>query len=177
MKELALHILDLANNSISAKADTVEIIIDEQIKDNTLKIYINDNGKGMSKEMVSLVSDPFTTSRKTRKVGLGIPLTKHSAEQCNGYLKIESQEGTGTKVEVMFEYDHIDRPVVGDISSVIMILVSSNQRIKYTQIVGGESFEFDTDEIKRELETDNLQSPALQKMLKEYIESNLAELH
>ena len=80
MRELALHILDIAENSISAGATQIEITIDEDFQKDILRILIKDNGKGMNPEILARITDPFVTSRTTRKVGLGIPFFKAAAE-------------------------------------------------------------------------------------------------
>ena len=89
MKELSLNILDIVQNSVSAKATLIEILLAET--DETLRITIKDNGKGMSPDFLSTVMDPFSTTRKTRKVGMGIPLFKLAAEQTGGELTIASR--------------------------------------------------------------------------------------
>mgnify|MGYP001294764079 CR=1 FL=1 len=109
MKDIALHILDVANNSISAKATLVEIVVNEQPDTNTFTLSIIDNGKGMSSEILEQVTDPFYTTRTTRKVGLGIPLLKQNAEQSGGKLSLESEPGKGTKLEAVFQYNKIGR--------------------------------------------------------------------
>ena len=70
MRDLSLHILDLAQNSVRANASLVEI---EVLADEAgmLRIIIRDDGCGMSEELLSRVLSPFSTTRTTRKVGLG----------------------------------------------------------------------------------------------------------
>ena len=81
MKELSLNILDIAQNSVKAGADRIDIILTED--DTTFSIEIRDNGCGMKKDFLESVTDPFTTTRTTRKVGLGIPLFKLAALAAN----------------------------------------------------------------------------------------------
>ena len=103
MEELALHVLDLAQNSLAAGATLVIIIINEDTMANRLTIGIEDNGRGMESEFVVQVLDPFTTTRTTRRVGLGLPLLFMTARQCGGDLTIDSEPGRGTKVTATFE--------------------------------------------------------------------------
>src|SRR5574344_2920494 len=98
MNDLALHILDIVQNSISAGALLIRIIVSENLIKDLLSITIEDNGKGMTEEQVSKLADPFFTSRTTRKVGMGIPLFKQSAEQSGGRLDIKSKVGIGTTI-------------------------------------------------------------------------------
>ena len=76
LRDISLHILDLTQNSITAGAQIVRIVIAGDLKDEMLTVQIEDNGCGMSEEFLAVVEDPFTTSRKTRKVGMGIPFFK-----------------------------------------------------------------------------------------------------
>ena len=92
MNNLSMHILDIVQNSISANATKIEIRIRENLKKNLLDILIKDNGEGMDDEFLAQVTDPYTTTRTTRKIGMGIPLLKHSAEQSNGYIKVYSEK-------------------------------------------------------------------------------------
>ena len=87
MKELSLHILDIAENSVNAGASKIEISVNENLNKDELIIKITDNGKGMSAEKMKNLADPFITSRTTRKVGLGIPFLKAAAEACEGSLE------------------------------------------------------------------------------------------
>ena len=80
MPEISLNILDVAENSTRAGASLVEITVDADTVSDRLTIVIKDNGCGMTREQVSQVTDPFFTSRTTRKVGLGVPFFKYAAE-------------------------------------------------------------------------------------------------
>lgn len=113
MKNMALHILDIVQNSITAGASLINITIDEVHHGDMLMIEIRDNGSGMSKEMLDHVTDPYTTSRTTRKVGLGIPLFKRNAEQCEGNFSIQSLVGEGTTTTALFKTNHPDTPPWG----------------------------------------------------------------
>lgn len=153
MRELSLHLLDIAENSINAGATHVTISLCENNVENILTMSVKDNGKGMTPEMVQRIVDPFTTSRTTRKVGLGIPLLKAAAEMCNGFLTISSQPGIGTEMVVQFQHDHIDRMPVGDISATILHLVvgSPDTHWTFTYQVNEEIFEFDDQYLKEQL--------------------------
>jgi phosphoglycerate-specific signal transduction histidine kinase len=151
MTEIALHILDIIQNSIAANAKNVEVIIIESIEKDILEIRIIDNGKGIDSNLIEKVTDPFFTSRTTRKVGLGLSLFKQSAEQTGGSLKIESEVGKGTTVSVVYKLSNIDRPPLGDIAGVMCLLVSANPVLdfKYTHCTDIEKYEFDSKEIKK----------------------------
>lgn len=128
MKELSLNILDIAKNSTVAGASLIEIslVTDER---GILTMTIRDNGCGMSEETLQRVSDPFYTTRKTRKVGLGIPLLRMAAEGTGGSLTITSsqkEEDHGTTVTAVFDSLHLDFAPVGDVVSSLIILISGD---------------------------------------------------
>ena len=149
MKELSLNILDIAENSVSAKATFIEVAIWESVTKNILEIKITDNGCGMSEEFLKTVTDPFSTTRKTRKVGMGISLLKLAAEQADGKFEINSTLGKGTVVTALFKHNHIDRPPLGDIGQTISALVSCNLDIDfiYKHSFEGNEFCFSTKEV------------------------------
>ncbi len=158
MKELSLHILDITQNSVLAQATLVSLFICESDRENTLSIAIDDNGTGVSKDQQEAILDPFVTSRTTRKVGLGLPLFKAAAEQCQGSFKIESELGVGTKIMAVFEKDHIDRVPLGNMADTIMTMVMSFGAVDlfYEHSYNEKSFTFDTREVKEVLECDSL---------------------
>ncbi|MDY0239984.1 MAG: ATP-binding protein, partial [Bacteroidales bacterium] len=110
MNDLALHLLDIVQNSLAAGATFITVRIEENPCKNFLIISVEDNGCGMNEEQLQKLSDPFFTSRTTRRVGLGVPLLRQTAEQSGGYLEVVSQPGKGTCLTACFQYDHLDRP-------------------------------------------------------------------
>lgn len=178
MKELSLHILDIIENSINAKATTIKLRIFEDLKDNLLIIEIKDNGKGMNKEMLSKVLDPFVTSRTTRRVGLGLSLTKLAANQCAGDLVIDSTENEGTSVLITFQYGHIDRAPIGNMADTVVSMILANENIDYEYIhkVNDKEFIFNTKEIKESLEGVSVTEIDIIAWIKEYIEEGISSL-
>lgn len=178
MKDLSLHILDIVQNSISAKATLTEVEVDEQSKSNTLTITITDNGKGMTPEQLQKVCDPYFTSRTSRKVGLGIPLFKQNAEQSGGKFSITSTVNVGTKVVAEFQHNHIDRPALGDIANAISLLIISNPNVDfiYKHTVNEEFYLLDTREVKEILGNVSIDNIQVGKMLEEMIADNICEL-
>lgn len=178
MKDLALHILDIAQNSITAGARLIEINISENVSDNMIGITIRDNGKGIAPEMLAQVTDPYMTSRTTRKVGMGLPLLRQNAEQCGGWLKVKSETGKGTEVEAAFGARHIDLPPWGDIAGVIILLVAANPELDFLYIHRSKTGEYimDTREIKAELGDIRVDEPEVRKFLKEMLVENLGEI-
>lgn len=150
MRELALHILDIAENSISAGASKIEIVVKQDSRNDELWISVKDNGRGMDEELLAKVIDPFVTSRTTRKVGLGIPLLKQAAEACNGGMTIESQPGIGTELSVKFQDSHIDRMPLGSLADTFLSLLLGTPDVNWVlrYQVDDQVFDFDDTEVK-----------------------------
>ena len=178
MTEISLHILDIVHNSIRANAKKINISITEDLKEDKYLLKIVDDGTGISASTLKHVTDPFTTSRKTRKVGMGLPLLKHSAEQTGGWLKISSEIGKGTEVTCCFGLAHIDRPPTGNIASIIYQLLSAFPEIRfvYTHKTSNGEYLFDTDELKEALDNLPVTMPEVRKFILEMIEENLREI-
>ncbi len=179
MQNLALHILDIVQNSISAEASFIKIMIEENIQEDSLKLVIDDNGRGMEKEFLMRVADPYTTTRTTRKVGMGLALLKQNAEQAGGGLQVSSETGKGTKVEAIFRHSHIDRPALGDIVGTIVLLAAGNPGCDfyYVHQKAGKSYIFDTREIKNILDDIPISDARIRMSIKELIHENLKEIH
>lgn len=141
-----MHILDIAENSVKAGAKNIEIIIEEDKKKDMLTVEISDDGEGMDSVMAEKSTDPFVTTRTTRKVGMGLPLFKTSVEQAEGTLTVDSFPGKGTKVKATFKLSHIDRKPLGNMANTILALVMFNSEvnIKYIHNLNGKEFTFDT---------------------------------
>jgi hypothetical protein len=158
MKELSLNILDIVQNSIRAKAGEISIEINESIINDIYRIIIKDNGVGIPEYLLRNITDPFVTTRTKRNMGLGLSLLKYHAELTGGGMDIKSETGKGTEVKTTFSFSHIDRQPLGDIVSIIVILLASTQDINYiychrTDI--GE-YRFSSEETKKFLEVDTL---------------------
>lgn len=154
MKELSLNILDIAQNSVKAKAKNIAIKLIET--DETLTFIIEDDGCGMSKETVENVMNPFYTTRTTRNVGLGVPLLKLAAEQTGGKISINSvsekdnPENHGTTVTAEFFKNHLDFTPLGDIVSTVTALIQGSPDIEWQFIhkIGSGGVELDTKELR-----------------------------
>lgn len=165
MKELSLNILDIAQNSIHAGAKLVRIIITET--DEMLKLEIMDDGKGMSEEFLSRVTDPFSTTRTTRKVGMGLPLLKLAAEQTGGSMSVTSRERAlypethGTEVTAVFYKKHLDFTPLGDVISTVVSLVQGSPEVDFLFVheLGEKRVELDTRDIREVLGDVPLSSP------------------
>ncbi|NVO19278.1 MAG: ATP-binding protein [Bacteroidetes bacterium] len=178
MKDLSLHILDIAQNSISAGAGQVEITIEEQPSENLYSLSISDDGKGMDEEMRNKVTDPFFTTRTSRKVGMGIPLLKLNAERTGGSFEIDSKKGNGTLIKATFVFNHIDRLPEGDLAGTIVMMASANPSIQfiYTHRTPAGKYTFDSREVQEVLGEIPISELSIYPYLKEMINENLKDI-
>jgi len=178
MKEISLHILDIVENGIGAGADVIQILLQENRLDNKLLLSISDNGRGIPPEIIHKVTDPFYTSRTTRRVGLGLSLLKAAAERCNGTFLISSTLGKGSETSASFEYNHIDRAPIGDIAGTLGTLMMGNPDIDfvYKHMVNGKEFEMDTRDIKKDLQGIAIADPQVIQHLVKIIRESISEL-
>jgi hypothetical protein len=175
MISLDLHILDIVHNSITAGASQILIDISEDPVKDKFQIRVSDNGKGIHPEKLATITDPWTTSRKSRKVGLGLPLFKQNAEMAGGYLEITSQLNEGTQVTASFQHAHIDRPAIGDVAGVLVNLAAGFDKIHfiYTHTTQAGTYCFDTIEINETLDGVSLSNQEIRAFVKEMINENL----
>jgi hypothetical protein len=161
LRELSLHILDIAENSVNAGATKIEISVFENLNIDELIINIKDNGRGMNAEKLKNLADPFITSRTTRKVGLGIPFLKSAAEACEGGLEITSEQGIGTEVKVRFKLSHIDRMPLGDLKSTWLNLLIGYPKVNWilNYSINDNSYRLDDQPIKEVLDGIPLSDP------------------
>jgi hypothetical protein len=177
MRELSLHILDLLQNSLEARATLVELTIEEDRTADRLTITVRDNGRGMDEAQLARIFDPFYTTRSTRHVGLGLPLFKAAAERCNGGLTVTSQPGLGTTVQATFQHSHIDRAPLGDVTGTLMsFILAGTCDMHYLHRVDGKAFEFHTAPIKAELGDVSLTHPTVRQWLQGFIAEGEADL-
>jgi hypothetical protein len=134
MEDLSLHILDIVENSVAAQADRIEIRLIEDKKLDVLSIEVIDNGVGMDENTQKKALDPFFTSKKVRRFGLGLSLLSESAREANGHLSIRSKKGKGTQVRAVFQHSHIDRRPLGDIGQTMLALIIGNPDIDFIYV-------------------------------------------
>ena len=179
MTELSLNVLDVAQNSIRAKASLTEISVEIHTDKNSLVITVEDNGCGMDKETVKRAADPFFTTRTAGKTGFGVPFFKMSAEMTGGSFKIVSEKDKGTKMTAYYVLDSINRMPLGDMPSVIEALTLCNTDIDfiYNYSVDGEGFTFDTVKVKKILEGVPLNTPEVKRFIGEFLRENTEEIN
>ena len=175
MREIALHLLDIVENSVTAGARRVDLSVHEDTVKDRLTIVVQDDGKGMEPELLARVTDPFVTSRTTRKVGLGIPLLKAAAESCQGHLHINSTPGQGTRLEAEFQRSHIDRMPLGDLAGTMLTLLVAFPQVRWVfdYSVDERRFLFDSDPIVQELGDVPVTEPSILAFLKGMLQEGI----
>ena len=179
MRDLSLHLLDLAQNSITAGADLVTVRL-TLAEDGMLTMELEDDGKGMSPELLARVTSPFATTRTTRKVGLGIPRMKENAEKAGGTFTLESTEGKGTKLTASMDTGNIDCLPPGDLSGTLLSLMLTNPLHPDFRFEGkspkGEGA-FDTREVRAVLGSDiPFNEPSVAAWLKEALDEEMKSI-
>lgn len=175
MKELSLNILDIAENSVKAKATLTEIFINET--DETITVIIKDNGTGMTKETLNAAANPFYTTRTTRKVGMGLPLLKMEAEMCGGSLEVNSKhiseypDEHGTVVTAVFYKNHIDCVPLGNVVETIVTLIQGHPETDFCfkHNFSGTEVNLDTRELKKVLEDVPLNSYEVLQWIRKFL--------
>ncbi len=154
MKDLSLNLLDIAENSVKAGATLTRLHILEE--GDILTFRVTDDGCGMTEEILKGVTDPFYTTRTTRKVGLGLPLLRLAAEQTGGSMEVQSRhrdthpDHHGTQVTAVFHTDHIDCPPVGDLVATVTTLIQGHPDtdFHFLHTVNGKDVELDTRQLR-----------------------------
>jgi 3',5'-nucleoside bisphosphate phosphatase len=150
MEDLALHILDIVQNSLEAGAGTIEIEILENLPEDSFVILVRDNGRGMDTETLAKATDPFFTTRTTRRVGMGLPMLAAAAKAAGGALTVDSKPGQGTTIRATFRYMHLDRAPLGDIETTLMVLLAGqpDKAIFFRHKIDDRIFELDSRDFK-----------------------------
>ncbi|MGM0420683.1 MAG: ATP-binding protein [Bacillota bacterium] len=153
MKDLSLHILDLADNSFAAGADRLVIKLNEQPQLDYLTLTMVDNGRGMDENKIKAAVDPFYTSKGGKKVGLGLPFIKQNVERTGGNFNLISRINIGTTLSVCFKYNHIDRVPIGDIpeSIISLIMLNPEPELYFIYSCHKKCYRFFTPRVKDEL--------------------------
>jgi anti-sigma regulatory factor (Ser/Thr protein kinase) len=178
MRELSLHILDIAENGIRAGADHLLIHVEESSADDRLTLAVEDNGRGMPEEKIRRIDDPFVTTRQTRRVGLGLSLLASAARRCQGDISVEARHEKGTRVTATFRRSHIDRAPLGDMAATMEVRIMGNPHIdfRYTHRVDGKELVLDTRDLKTELGDLSLSDPAVVRYVSNVMRRALEDL-
>lgn len=185
MQDISLHLLDIIENSVRAKASLINIEVIREVMRNKLEFVIEDNGTGMDEETLRSAQDPFYTSKveREKKVGLGIPLFKQNAEMCNGHFVLESELGKGTKLVAIFQFDHVDRMPMGNLQDTFVGSIIGHADVDFEIVLKNikldnsvEDFTFSTRAIKAELGDIPLTYPDVMTYIDQAIEEGIKKI-
>lgn len=175
MEDISLHILDIAENSIAAQAKKIKIAIEEIGKKDFLSVEISDDGAGMNQETIKKALDPFFTTKKTRRFGLGLSLLSEASKVANGQFSIQSEPGKGTRVKATFQACHIDTKPLGDMPQTLVTLIVGHPEVDilYEHRIDSSCYSFNTEEIKAQLNGIPINSPEVINIIKKDIKKGL----
>jgi anti-sigma regulatory factor (Ser/Thr protein kinase) len=178
LEDLSLHILDIVENAVSAKAKRIDILVIEEPKEDRFVIEIKDNGIGMDEEASQKAVDPFFTTRTSRRVGLGLSLLAQAAQEAGGSLRIESNLGKGTRVTATFRYHHIDRKPLGNMVETMMTLLLGNPEldISYTHKKEGGSYTLSSQWLKEQFQDRSLTNPEVIQWVERHLKEGLKQI-
>jgi anti-sigma regulatory factor (Ser/Thr protein kinase) len=178
LEDLSLHILDIVENAVAARAKRIEILVVEEPGEDRLTIEIGDDGIGMDEEVSQKALDPFFTTRSSRRVGLGLSFMAQAAQEAGGSLRIESRLGEGTKVTASFQYHHIDRKPVGSMVDTMMTLLFGNPELEilYTHKKEGRSFALSSSWVKNHFRGRPLVDPEVIQGVERHLKEGLKQI-
>jgi anti-sigma regulatory factor (Ser/Thr protein kinase) len=178
MEDLSLHILDIAENSVNAGARNISIVVEEDLQLDRLTIEIADDGRGMNVEVAERAADPFYTTRKTRRIGMGLALLKEAAEMANGRLEIRSVPNSGTTIRATFQLSNIDRKPLGNMAETITALLATENQVNilYRHSRGGKTVIFDSKHVEDQWGDILLNSIEALSLVRTYLEQEESSL-
>jgi hypothetical protein len=176
LRDLSLHLLDIAENSVTAGAGFIDIAIIENSAADRLLIRVEDDGKGI--DLVKKDNNSYYTEKKGKRFGLGIPLLKQAARECDGGFRIAHRSSGGTRVEAEFRLSHIDLKPLGDMGSTLVALIAGHPELDCRLVYDkdGSSYELDTRELKKELEGVPVDLPAVLKLIREDVNQGIRRI-
>lgn len=174
MREIALHMADIAENALAAGAARIRLSVIIDRAADRLITAIEDNGCGMDADTLYRCTDPFMTTRTNRRVGLGLALFKLSAEQSGGSFTIQSEPNRGTRAEAVYTISGVDRAPLGSIAETMAALIAANPETDFTleYTADGKGFAFATDAAPY-----NDRTPAFAAAAKKEIQQRIDEIN
>jgi hypothetical protein len=161
-----------------ARAKKIGISITEEPEKDRLVIEIKDDGIGMEEEVIQKAMDPFFTTRSSRKVGLGLSLMDQAAREAGGMLRIESELGKGTTVTATFQYHHIDRKPLGNMTETMTTLLIGNPEldIVYTHQKEKKEYAFKSQWLRERFNDQSFFSPEAIQWLRKHLQDGLTQI-
>jgi len=178
VEDLCFHLIDLVQNSIAAGARAIRLDIRESDARDSLVLEVADDGRGMDRQTLLKVQDPFFTSKSFKKVGLGIPLLKATTQVCSGDFRITSRPGLGTRVRARLQKSHVDCPPMGDLEATLLSLLASLEEVdlRFSYRSDRGEFSLASDDIRAQAGGLHFSHPEVYRFLKDYIHEGLGPL-
>ena len=178
MQDIAMHLLELIQNSIKANATKIVIELHEEVDEGMLDMKVQDDGCGMDETSLKHALDPFYTTRTTRHIGMGLAFMQQLCDQCNGSLEVQSEKEKGTRIHARVQISHIDCPPLGDFGEMMMVAIQASATIYYQFIyqIEDKKFVFDSNQIQELLQGVSLQDPSVLLWIKEYINQEILQM-
>jgi len=178
VEDLCFHLIDLVQNSAAAGAKNISVSISESAAGTKLTLKVGDDGRGMDRQTLDKALDPFFTSKGFKKVGLGIPLLKATAQLCGGDFRISSRVGLGTTVRAVLLKSHVDCPPLGNLEETLLSLLVGLDPIGIRFTYRGEKGKFSlaSSDIHRQVGDLHFSHPEVYRFLKEYIHEGLGRV-
>jgi hypothetical protein len=129
LRELSLHILDLIENAVTAGASRIAIEILQETDRDLMHIVVEDNGPGLNVSPEQAM-DPFYTTKKGKKTGLGLSLFRFRIEQAGGELALDRSTLGGLAVRATLRLAHVDRNPIGDLASTLSSVLAVNPQLE-----------------------------------------------
>lgn len=133
MQDISLHLLDIIQNSVRAKAKCVKVRVLQNVVENRLRTIVEDDGEGMDSHTLQKAQDPFYTTKKekVKNVGLGIPLFKQNAEQAGGAFRMASEPGYGTVLTADFPLDTTNKMPLGNLKDTLLNSIIAHPQLDF----------------------------------------------
>lgn len=144
MEELALHLLNLVENSVTAGAGLIQVTVVE--RENLFSMVVEDDGRGMKEDQLEQATFSGYTTRASQRGGQGLFLLQQAVTATGGRLSIQASPGKGCRVQADFVPSHPACKPLGNLEEIIWLTIVTHPRLEvaYTRRRNGRSFTVDT---------------------------------
>lgn len=171
MKDIALHLLEVCENSIKAKATS--LVVSFMVFDEKICFSVKDNGVGIDSQKLKSL---FSNKEVNEFSGRGLSILKKDCENSGGELQISSSN-TETCVCAEFVLS-FSESVIGDLPSVISALLSEeNLRLSFNYQFKGKVFSFNSSELSEILGEEKLYLPKAILLARNFIKEKIEKLN
>jgi signal transduction histidine kinase len=129
LRELSLHILDLIENCLRAGATVVAVSLEQDPQADRLVIRVEDDGPGLGMPAEQAL-DPFFSTKRGKKTGLGLSLFRFRLELAGGRLTLGRSSLGGLEVRGEMALGHVDRSPLGDLAATLSGVVAASPEVE-----------------------------------------------